>query len=315
MRLAGALLGMGLLVGALVSLRAPRARGQDGVLVLPPPPSGLSSSWITPPSAPVPASLVVIVSLDGLRPDAIGVQMPTLRRLRTEGLSATVARTIERTTTLPAHASMVTGQRDTDHGIRFNTLRPARGPIAVPSVFSLARASGLDAALFVAKNKLEHIAQPGVAHFESPSGRCARVGERAAAYLRTARDGVHFVHFAEPDSAGHRYGWMTPEYMRALRTVDRCLRDLVATLDARPDASRVLLLVTSDHGGHGRTHGTLSEADRRIPWIARGAMIRPGVIDAPVSILDTAATAVDALGLEAPAMAGTSRIERAGRAF
>src|SRR5687767_5567424 len=54
---------------------------------------------------------VVVVSVDGLRPDAIAkYSAPTLQRLMREGSYTLAARTIDPSTTLPSHTSMLTGQ-------------------------------------------------------------------------------------------------------------------------------------------------------------------------------------------------------------
>jgi arylsulfatase A-like enzyme len=75
---------------------------------------------------------------------------------------------------------------------------------------------------------------------------------------------------------------------------------VLAALEARADRDRTLLLVTADHGGHGRRHGTHRIEDLHIPWIASGARVQRGDFDAPVRTTDTAATILAALGLPVP---------------
>ena len=65
---------------------------------------------------------VVLVSIDGLRPDAISPkETPTLSRLTTEGSYTLSARTILPSKTLPSHTSMLTGQPPDIHGVSWNT--------------------------------------------------------------------------------------------------------------------------------------------------------------------------------------------------
>src|SRR5689334_12837495 len=53
---------------------------------------------------------VVVVSIDGLRPDAIArFKAPTLTRLMHEGRYSLSAQTISLSLTLPSHTSMLTG--------------------------------------------------------------------------------------------------------------------------------------------------------------------------------------------------------------
>ena len=61
---------------------------------------------------------------------------------------------------------------------------------------------------------------------------------------------------------------------------------------------RYFILVQSDHGGHGKSHGTDLPEDLTIPWIAAGAKIkRAGEIQEPVRIFDTAPTLAQVLDL------------------
>src|SRR5262249_60048171 len=83
-------------------------------------------------------------------------------------------------------------------------------------------------AMIVGKPKLRHAALPGtVDHFERPSYLCAGVARRAAEHFVTRRPDLMFVHFSDPDEAGHARGWMSPEYLRAVRESDRCLGQLL----------------------------------------------------------------------------------------
>ena len=58
------------------------------------------------------------------------------------------------------------------------------------------------------------------------------------------------------------------------------------------------MIVSADHGGHARGHSGALPSDREIPWIASGPGVRRGYhIRSAVSTMDTAATALAALGL------------------
>jgi arylsulfatase A-like enzyme len=111
-----------------------------------------------------------------------------------------------------------------------------------------------------------------------------------------------FVHFSDPDEYGHKSGWMSDAYMKGVAASDRCLGTLLDGIDASGLANRTLVIVTADHGGHGKVHsGSRQEVDREIPWIVRGPGVTKGlVIDQIVSTVDTAATVLSALRLPFP---------------
>jgi hypothetical protein len=260
------------------------------------------------------AEFAVIVSIDGLRADAVTPALRTLAMLQRTGAVATHAQTIERSTTLASHAAMVSGVDADVHGLTWNAWRPWRGHIRFPTLFRLARLAGIDGAMFVAKAKLRHLVDPddGAATFRVAGGSCHRVVEAAEPWLRERRSGVALVHFPDPDSAGHRHGWMSPPYRRAVAQADACLGRVVAALRARRGGTeRVLLVVTADHGGHGRSHGTRLDVDRDVPWIAWGGAAQRGArISRPMLTTDTAPTVLEALGLPAtPGMSGRPVVE------
>jgi arylsulfatase A-like enzyme len=65
---------------------------------------------------------------------------------------------------------------------------------------------------------------------------------------------------------------------------------------------RTAILISADHGGHERTHGTDVAEDLHIPWIVAGPGVPAGErIEKPVSLCDLPATAADLLGLDIPA--------------
>ena len=61
-----------------------------------------------------------------------------------------------------------------------------------------------------------------------------------------------------------------------------------------------MLIITSDHGGHGTTHGSSMPEDMTIPWIVSGPGVKAGKLLTQVYTMDTAATAAYALGLSIP---------------
>lgn len=246
-----------------------------------------------------PADAVVLVSIDGLRPDVITPSMKALHRLYLQGASPRVARTINKSATLPSHASMVSGVDPSEHGLDFNAYKPEHANISRPTMFSVAHGAGLPTYMFVGKAKLKHLLnKPSDAQLKIAGIHCKRLVREALPTLQKLNRGLLFMHFANPDSAGHRHGWMSDQYVSAARDASECLDDVMAAIEQSANASRTLLIVTSDHGGHNRSHGTRMEVDQRIPWYAWGASARRGRVQRDVHTTDTAATVLAALGLK-----------------
>lgn len=267
-----------------------------------------------PPIQMVPAASVsrhvIVVSIDGLRPDAIDLfRASTLQRLAREGSYTLSGRTIDPSKTLPSHTSMLTGQPPEHHRVLWNTVMTAdTNAIELPNVFGLARASGYTTAAFFSKAKFQPLQLHGTLDYsQAPGGWFGRWGSQrtvadVADYLGRARPNLLFVHLTDPDTAGHRNGWMTPEYGRAVIEADRALNRLMAMAAQTYGEGNFSVIVTADHGGHEMGHGSDDPRDVTIPWIAWGRGVKPGVLaGATVRTMDTAATVLWLLAVDRPA--------------
>ena len=56
-------------------------------------------------------------------------------------------------------------------------------------------------------------------------------------------------------------------------------------------------ILTADHGGHDRSHGTENDTDMVIPMFLRHSTIAPGVISGDTNIIDIAPTIAGILGV------------------
>ncbi len=253
---------------------------------------------------------VVIVSIDGLRPDAISTYgASTLQRLMREGSYTLAASTINPSKTLPSHTSMLTGQPPERHGVLWNNVVTADADsIEVPNIFGVARAHGYSTAAFFSKAKFQPLQVEGTLDYsQAPGGWFGRWSSDrtisdVGTYLEDARPNVLFVHLSDPDAAGHRDGWMTAAYGRAVLDADRAVNRLITVANRAYGSGNFSLIVTADHGGHGTNHGSDDPRDVTIPWIAWGRGVKPGVLTAStVRTMDTAATVLWLLAVDEPA--------------
>lgn len=97
----------------------------------------------------------------------------------------------------------------------------------------------------------------------------------------------------DPDNAGHRYGWGTPEQIEAFARTDAALAVVKAAIEKAGIADSSVVIISADHGGHDKTHGSNSSEDMNIPWIVWGKGVKPQFsFIVLVSTCDTAATAI-----------------------
>jgi arylsulfatase A-like enzyme len=271
---------------------------------LTPPPTATETQTLTPTLTPTPAPVVrrvLILSIDGLRPEAISLApMPNLQKLMQTSAYTLSAQTVYPSVTLISHASMLTGLCPAKHGVYWNDYIPENGIAKGTDLFDLAHAAGLETWMFVGKEKLKQItASTSLTGFVKGSDRDSELTDQLLAEF-PENFGVLFVHFATVDGMGHEYGWLSPEYLSVAFRADESLGRILAELDRRNLRKETLVIVTADHGGHDTTHGSTMPEDMTIPWFATGPGIRPGALTTTVHTMDTAATAAFALGLDIP---------------
>lgn len=242
---------------------------------------------------------LLVISSDGMRADALTAEnAPNIAAMQSQGATACVCLNEMPSVTMTNHACMLTGLDAAGHGIYLDVELP--GFIAKPTLMELAAAEGRRCAFLASKTKLKYFARPASCEFISWDTSSGKMTELLLPLLTADGPDVFFIHLSEPDSTGHRSGWMSPEYLEAVGRVDEWMGQIYDRI--RADTSRpTYLILTADHGGKGTNHFLNIPEDRQIPWIVVGPGITPGlVIHENVSVLDTLPTALWLAGLPIP---------------
>ena len=262
-----------------------------------------------PPSLPVnvpsaASGKVAIISIDGLRPDALlTVGAPNILALADRGAYSWQARTVMPSMTLPSHVSMLSGFTPDVHGIVWDEYIQERG-IPVPTLFSVARSFRRRTAVLAGKQKFTYFCEG------AGSDVCAITSngddEVASGVLSNRAVDLLFVHLPDVDANGHRTGWMSAEYLTAVRRADLAVGRIVSSLPAD-----TTVIFSADHGGHLSEHGSSQASDMTIPWIIAGPRIAQGRrLSSAIRTVDTAATAAYVLGFPLqPGAAGRPVLE------
>ena len=208
------------------------------------------------------AERVCVVLVDGLgqrQLEQAAADAPFLTSLLPNGRSLTAGCP---STTATSLASFATGRppgqhglvgyevMDPDRGVLMNELRwePATDPIRwqpYPTVFESLQATGVP----VVKIGNPEFDGSGLTQAALRGGRFVGA-ERLHSRVELAVDALAgpgpalvYLYWGEVDGTGHRYGWRSRQWRKALRSTDRGLARLAAKLD--PDT---LLVITADHG-------------------------------------------------------------------
>ncbi len=220
---------------------------------------------------------VLMVSIDALHPAALSAKnSPALQQLMVPGRHTLQGQSVSPPQTLIAHTAMLTGLTPAQSGQHGNEWKPGMAQVAQETWFDLARQRGYRTAFFYAKQKLGYLLSAAVD--EHALARDDGV-ERARTFFEQPGRRFVFLHLSGLEDAGADSGWLSPGYLDELTHIDATLAPL---LDAVRRRGRYLLVVTSDHAGHERQHGTLHPEDLRLPVIMASdqplAALHPGVL-------------------------------------
>jgi predicted AlkP superfamily pyrophosphatase or phosphodiesterase len=245
---------------------------------------------------PPPDPKVVLISIDGLRADALAkAQAPEIRKLMARGVYTMRGRTILPSMTLPAHTSMVTGLDPSVHKVVWDDFRPEKGTIDRPTIFTIAHAAGKRTVAVVGKEKFQTLNVAGSIDTFMVVASDAEIANQAIVEAGVGFD-LMFVHLPDVDLTGHALTWMSPAYMTAVEAADSAVGRIVAAL---PPYTTVI--VTADHGGKDKSHGADTVEDMTVPWVAAGGKVPAhGEMSGRVNEVDTAATVLSVLGLKLP---------------
>lgn len=247
---------------------------------------------------------VVMVSVDGLRPECVSEAMsgsyPGLARLARGPHTLQARCDPQISVTLPNHIDMITGRTvagDGGHGWTANDDPPARkhgGTLHarsgnyVSSVFDVAHDHGLNTALICGKWKFVLFEQSygedagGPDTLAPDNGRdkldlfvCdpspISQADHTITFLRDAAlqgtRSVAFLHLPTPDFAGHAHGWDLADgspYRKGVADADRVLTRMLAALDADDTLRGKVAIVLTADHGGGVPRISHVDADAPI---------------------------------------------------
>ena len=288
--------------------------------------SGCTAAAPAPPAAPV---SVLIVTIDTLRADRLGVYgarnvaTPAIDRLAREGAWVPNA-TVHAPLTRPSHVSLFTGRYPAEHGVRDNVSPPLTPE--VPLLAERFKQSGFATAAFIAAPVLD--SQSGLARgFDVysdrfPAGVDRKPGDAVVAeaieWLKGKTRYFGWVHLFDPHAPYLPPGRFASEYAGrpydgAVAWSDELVGRLIDALRASGALDSTLLVVTSDHGESLGEHGEdvhgyfVYEATLRVPLVLRGPGVKAGArIDGLVRTIDIQPTVLELLGLAAAPSTGRS---------
>lgn len=244
---------------------------------------------------------VLLILVDGMRPDALA-NCEKAQKFSKISKHTMNGRTVMPSVTLPCHMSLFHSVDPARHGTTTNIFAPQVRPIN--GICETLYAAGKRSAFFYNWGELRDLAKPetlAIGYFISGGkhdyGETNRIlTDSAIDYIAKNPTDFTFLYLGEVDEKGHRFGWMSDEYIKAVEDSWDCIEKITATL-----GDEYTVIVTADHGGHGRTHGTDMAEDMTIPLFIKGVDFEAGAVFESADIKDIAPTVNKLLGVEADA--------------
>ena len=243
---------------------------------------------------------LILMSIDGMRPDGLlSCGSDAVDYLKSRATYTFDAQTVNPSVTLPCHMSLFYGVEPVRHGILSNTFVPQVH--TVTGLFEKIRAMGGVSAVFYGWEPMRDVAPAGTCKYATYIQ--AYTEESVDTLLTDAAirlieekhpDFVYLYQVDTDEKGGHDHGWMSEEYLSRVRIAIENARRVVEQF-----GEEYTVIITADHGGHDRMHGTQMPEDMTVPMFFIGEAFEANREAHGVSILDIAPTVARVMGLPA----------------
>lgn len=270
-----------------------------------------------------PARKVLVIGIDGCRPDALSAaNTPHLDKLIERGTYCVDTQILADretpgdTVSGPGWSNLLTGVWPDKHGVIDNSFKGSKYD-EFPHFFARLKSRWPDAVTgsfttwMPIKEKILSAADVG-RNFPDPAPKNLdeyKSGDRdataACVEFITEQDPTAVtLYLGQVDETGHKFGFhpKVKDYIAAIETVDAHIGDVLTAIEKRLNLAKEswLVIVCTDHGGVGLNHG----GGRKTPeirdtfLIVSGPAAKQGRMEEPTYQVDVVATALTHLGIE-----------------
>jgi len=220
---------------------------------------------------------LLIIGIDGCRPDGISAAYtPNLDDLMANGTYSLDARNTGITSSGPGWSSMLTGVWQDKHKVVDNSFSGSNFT-RYPHFFKRIEESDPENRTVSVSQWHpinDQIAKGFVDVARNTEDLSEDVKNKAVAELGVQSLTALFVHFDDVDHAGHGSGFdpENPKYLQAIETVDKAIGEVIQAMKSRSNYENEdwAILVSTDHGGIGTSHGGDTDEERTIFMIVSG---------------------------------------------
>ena len=234
---------------------------------------------------------VLLIGIDGCRADALEfANTPTIDNLISNGVYSPDALNDDITISGPGWSAILCGVWSDKH-LSVDNSFVGTDYTNYPPLFK--RIEDFDANLHTVSicnwDPINDYIVQNYADYKLNVSSDADVSLEACNYLSANNPDMMFLHFDDVDLYGHSYGFSpnVSQYITAIEGVDALLAPIMQTISLRPNYANEdwLILITSDHGGVGTSHGGTSIEHQNVVVIASGNSIAQNIIRKDSSLI------------------------------
>lgn len=263
------------------------------------------------------AKRIVLISLDGICVDGfLKAKTPNLDALLAEGSLSLDTRVVMPSVTLPNWTSHLSGSGPEQHGVVDNSWEISKFILPAietdsegyyPSVFKVLKKALPQVKtafyynwinLFYPYNK-QYLDE--VSYLEEDA--YVPNYEKALSFLKENRKHptLVFLYSVHTDHAGHKYKWMSPEYIQSIEEADVEIGRFIDKMKQEGLYNDTHFMFLTDHGGINYGHGGVSTNEMIVPWGITGPGIKKGFkITEANNTVNTAATILHLFKVKQP---------------
>lgn len=258
---------------------------------------------------------VLVLGLDGLSVEGMKkANMPNIDKLFAEGVVSINTRTVMPSVTLPNWTSHLTSAGPEQHGVVNNdwTIENHElNPIETdtdgyfPSIFKILKERNTltkTAYYYNWKQLIYPINKKYLDEYNFEENDSFEINYRKAIdFLKQNKQHptLVFLYSVHTDHAGHKYKWMSPEYISALEQADSAIGSLIIELRKENLFEDLHFMLITDHGGKGNGHGGTTKEEMEVPWCIVGPKVKKNVsMNEYNSNVNTAATIARIFGIK-----------------
>ena len=245
---------------------------------------------------------VILVGIDGAGNFYRHTAAPTIRRVMAAGAGTDLCLTAVPTDSAQCWGSMLMGVTCKIHGLHNDKLSAAPSTLATeehPTIYRMIRRAIPHARMGCFSNWRPIIT--GLLDDEQTVTATCDDGplcDQICEYVKAEKPTFLFIQFDSVDGAGHAHGYGSENHLNQINICDGYADRIYNACAEAGILKDTLFMITADHGGFGRGHGSDTDEEKWVFVAMEGKTVRKGPISF-MQVKDFPAIVAHALGIPA----------------